>query len=72
VTVTVWPRTSRTGTLPPRWRLQSELAPDDLGRPGRPEDVAGAAAFLASDDAAYVTGQVLFVCGGHSVGASHP
>ncbi|MBA3875924.1 MAG: beta-ketoacyl-ACP reductase [Anaerolinea sp.] len=43
-----------------------------LGRPGQPEDVAAAAAFLASDDAAYVTGQVVFVCGGYSVGAGHP
>jgi NAD(P)-dependent dehydrogenase (short-subunit alcohol dehydrogenase family) len=35
-----------------------------LGRPGEPEDVAGAAAFLASDDAAYVTGTSLVVDGG--------
>jgi NAD(P)-dependent dehydrogenase (short-subunit alcohol dehydrogenase family) len=35
-----------------------------LGRPGRPEDVAGPAFFLCSDDAAYVTGQVLPVDGG--------
>ncbi|MEW6272902.1 MAG: 3-oxoacyl-ACP reductase family protein [Thermodesulfobacteriota bacterium] len=35
-----------------------------LGRLGRPEDVAGAVAFLASDDAAYVTGQTLSVSGG--------
>jgi enoyl-[acyl-carrier-protein] reductase (NADH) len=32
--------------------------------------VAGVAAFLASDDAAYITGQVLFVCGGYSVSHS--
>ena len=35
-----------------------------LGRMGTPEDVAKAVAFLASDDAAYITGQVLVVDGG--------
>lgn len=35
-----------------------------LGRIGRPEDIAGAIAFFLSDDAAYVTGQVLSVSGG--------
>jgi 3-oxoacyl-[acyl-carrier protein] reductase len=35
-----------------------------LGRLGRPEDVAGAVLFFASDLAAYITGQVLVVDGG--------
>lgn len=35
-----------------------------LGRAGKPEDIAGAVAFLASKDADYITGQVLVVDGG--------
>jgi 3-oxoacyl-[acyl-carrier protein] reductase len=35
-----------------------------LGRPGTPDDVAAAVCFLASDEAAYITGHVLAVNGG--------
>jgi 3-oxoacyl-[acyl-carrier protein] reductase len=40
------------------------LARIPIGRYGRPEDIASAAAFLVSDEAAYITGQVLAVDGG--------
>jgi 3-oxoacyl-[acyl-carrier protein] reductase len=39
-----------------------------LGRAGSPQDVAGAVAFLASDDASYITGHVLNVNGGMLMG----
>lgn len=46
-------------------KIQEQLiAQIPLGKLGSPEDVAAAAAFLASDDAAYITGQVLVVDGG--------
>jgi len=35
-----------------------------LGRPGKPEDIARVVAFLSSDDAAYITGQVIAIDGG--------
>lgn len=38
-----------------------------LGRFGKPEDIAKAAAFLASSDAAYITGQVIQVDGGMAI-----
>lgn len=41
-----------------------------LGRIGEPLDIANAVLFLASDEAAFITGQTIFVCGGRSIGAA--
>jgi 3-oxoacyl-[acyl-carrier protein] reductase len=38
-----------------------------LRRMGEPADVADAVAHLLSDEAAYVTGQTVYVCGGRSL-----
>ena len=42
-----------------------------LKRVGRPEDVANLVAFLASDEASFITGQTIFICGGLTVGMAH-
>lgn len=52
------------------WVMQDEtllpqvVAQISLGRPGQPKEIGNVAAFLASDEAAYVTGQSLYVDGG--------
>lgn len=55
--------TDMTSELPEKV-IEEYKARIPLGRMGSAEDVAAAVAFLASDDAAYVTGQVLSVNGG--------
>ena len=55
--------TDMTAAMPESAR-QAMLDTIPLSRPGQPEDVARAVAFLASDEAAYITGQVLCVDGG--------
>jgi 3-oxoacyl-[acyl-carrier protein] reductase len=71
-------RSNAVGPGPIRTRLSGPILEDPiyqlkyhpetgvipLGRMGTPEDVAGPALFLASDDAAYVSGVLLFVDGG--------
>lgn len=54
---------SLRGMEPEAYRAQiADRVP--LGRVGRPEDTASAVAFLASDDAAFITGEALNVSGG--------
>jgi NAD(P)-dependent dehydrogenase (short-subunit alcohol dehydrogenase family) len=48
-------------------RLEALLARIPMGRAGEPDDLTGVVAFLASDAARYVTGQILAVDGGMSV-----
>ncbi|HEU4431185.1 MAG TPA: glucose 1-dehydrogenase [Myxococcota bacterium] len=51
--------------IDPTGKLQQSLARGvPMGRIGQPDDLAGAVAFLLSDDAGYVTGQTLSVSGG--------
>jgi len=55
--------TDLASTIPPDLLAKGmELMP--LGRPGTPEDIANAVAFLASEEGNYITGQVLAVDGG--------
>jgi NAD(P)-dependent dehydrogenase (short-subunit alcohol dehydrogenase family) len=58
--------TPMTQAMPPEV-LEKMVARIPAGRIGSPDDVAGIVAFLASPEAAYITGQVLFACGGRSV-----
>ena len=45
--------------------IRTFMASIPVGRPGQPEDMADAAMFLLSPQAAFVCGSVLFVDGGH-------
>ena len=55
--------TDMTAVLPEKVR-ESLIERIPLGRLGAPDDIAAAVCFLASDEAAYITGQVLAVNGG--------
>ena len=59
--------TAMTAVLSDEFK-QGALKQVPLGRVGTPEDIASAVAFLASDDASYITGHVLSVNGGMFMG----
>jgi 3-oxoacyl-[acyl-carrier protein] reductase len=60
----VSPGPIQTGYIAPE--LEQKLLPDiPLGRLGQPEDVADVIVFLASEQARWLTGQTLYVGGGH-------
>ena len=65
-----WFRTAQNETLfhNPEW-VASVNSRIPVGRTGLPNDMDGTVVFLASEESAYVTGQLLFVDGGFSIGA---
>ena len=74
----IWPGMRHFGSPGQDDPAGNDERPEDwrtppIGRIGQAEDVAGAAAYLAGDDAAFVTGAVLLVDGGmraaHGTGA---
>lgn len=61
-----WIEVERTREELPQRRRREVESIHPLGRIGTPEDVAGVATFLASDDAAFITGANLLVDGGRT------
>lgn len=57
--------TDMTRAIPDKIR-EAQIAKIPLGRPGDVSDVANLVAFLASDEAAYITGEVINVGGGYA------
>lgn len=66
----IWHRGDKVMELPPGSMIKMvvdtaiEQRQLKIARVGTPDDIAGAVSFLASEDASYMTGQALNVCGG--------
>jgi NAD(P)-dependent dehydrogenase (short-subunit alcohol dehydrogenase family) len=58
--------TPMTQAMPPEV-LDKLVARVPAGRPAEPAEVAEVVAFLASEQASYITGQFLLACGGRSI-----
>jgi NAD(P)-dependent dehydrogenase (short-subunit alcohol dehydrogenase family) len=61
-----WIRTDMIEEIDPETHARI-LAETALRRWGTPDDIAGSAAFLASDDASFITGELLIVAGGRGM-----
>jgi NAD(P)-dependent dehydrogenase (short-subunit alcohol dehydrogenase family) len=59
------------GNPPDSPRTKAIINSIPLKRMGQPEDVANLIVFLSSDESSFITGQIIFICGGLTVGMAH-